>query len=78
MIHLRSIELRKSNYQQEFPFNLSFVQAWEDLVFKKSVTFFVGENGSGKSTLMEAIACAVGSITVGSESVKTGGVCSHG
>jgi predicted ATPase len=35
------------------------------------VTVLVGENGSGKSTLLEAIACAVGSITVGSESVTT-------
>jgi predicted ATPase len=35
------------------------------------VTFFVGENGSGKSTFLEALACAIGSITVGSESVKT-------
>jgi predicted ATPase len=31
----------------------------------------VGENGSGKSTLLEAIACAAGSITVGSEGVET-------
>jgi predicted ATPase len=29
------------------------------------VTFLVGENGSGKSTLLEALATAVGSITVG-------------
>ena len=35
------------------------------------MTFFVGENGSGKSTVLEALACAVGSVTVGSESVKT-------
>lgn len=39
--------------------------------FTAPVTFFVGENGSGKSTVMEALACAVESITVGSESVKT-------
>jgi predicted ATPase len=34
------------------------------------VTFLIGENGSGKSTLLEALACAIGSITVGSESVE--------
>lgn len=39
--------------------------------FKSPVTFFVGENGSGKSTILETLACAIESITVGSESVKT-------
>jgi predicted ATPase len=71
MIHLRSIELRNLGSSSEFPFNLPLVQAWKTLDLTSSVTFFVGENGSGKSTLMEALACAVGSITVGSESVKT-------
>ena len=71
MIHLRSIELRSTNTRQDFPFNLPLVKAWETLEFTSPVTIFVGENGSGKSTLMEAIACAVGSVTVGSESVKT-------
>ena len=32
----------------------------QELPFRKSVTFFVGENGSGKSTLLEAIAIAYG------------------
>lgn len=54
-----------------FPFSLPLVQALQTLTFPTPVTFFVGENGSGKSTLLEAIACAVGSITVGSESVQT-------
>jgi predicted ATPase len=31
------------------------------------VTFLVGENGCGKSTLLEGIACAAGSIAVGSQ-----------
>jgi predicted ATPase len=35
------------------------------------VTFLVGENGTGKSTFMEAIACAVEMVTIGSENVKT-------
>jgi predicted ATPase len=54
-----------------FPFNLAIVRSLKELAFTSPVTFFVGENGSGKSTLMEALACAAGSITVGSESVKT-------
>jgi predicted ATPase len=71
MIHLRSIELHNFGSQNEFPFDIPVIQKWETLQFSNPVTFFVGENGSGKSTVMEAIACAVGSITVGSESVKT-------
>jgi len=70
-IHLRSIELREGLQQRDFPFNLPVVQSWETLELTSTVTFFVGENGSGKSTIMETIACAVGSVTVGSESVKT-------
>ena len=31
-----------------------------ELVFKRPITFFVGENGSGKSTLLEAIAVSYG------------------
>ena len=71
MIHLRSIDIRSAENQQGFPFNLPFVKTWSKLNFNNPVTYFVGENGSGKSTLMEAIACAVGSITVGSESAVT-------
>jgi predicted ATPase len=37
-----------------------------EVEFVSPVTFLVGENGSGKSTLLEALACAAGSITVGS------------
>ncbi len=36
------------------------IKELEDLVFDKSITFFVGENGSGKSTLLEALAVAYG------------------
>ncbi len=72
-IHLRSISLQHWQEQEPggFPFNLPLVRSLETLEFNSPVTFFVGENGSGKSTLLEAIACAVGSITVGSESVST-------
>ena len=73
MIHLRSIEVREFSKQDEgsFPFDLAIVRSLRELQFASPVTFFVGENGSGKSTVMEAIACAVVSITVGAESVKT-------
>jgi predicted ATPase len=71
MIYLRSIALRNVSNKKEYPFNLPFIEVWETLVLPKPVTFFVGENGSGKSTLMEAVACGVGSITIGSENVRT-------
>ncbi len=73
MIHLRSLEVREFSKQDEgsFPFDLSIVRSLRELKFASPVTFFVGENGSGKSTLLETIACAVESITVGAESVKT-------
>lgn len=71
MIHLRSIDLRPLGERKSFPFNLPVVRAWQTLELTSPVTFLVGENGSGKSTFLEAVACAVGSITVGSESVKT-------
>ena len=73
MLHLRSITVRQWQKQGrlEFPFNLLLLQSLEQVEFTSPVTFFVGENGSGKSTLLEAIACAAGSVTVGSESVQT-------
>lgn len=36
------------------------IRSTEELSFRKSITFFVGENGSGKSTLLEALAVASG------------------
>lgn len=72
MLHLKSITLEKrADEVNDFPFNIPILKAFEQIEFTAPVTFFVGENGSGKSTLLEAIACAVGSTTVGSESVKT-------
>lgn len=69
---LRSIEMKRSGGLPDgFPFDVPAVQSFTGIELNASVTFFVGENGSGKSTLLEAIACAVGSITVGSESVET-------
>ena len=72
MLLLRSIELRTLiDPPKKFPYTLPFVKSFEHLDFLHEVTFLVGENGCGKSTLLEILACAVGSITVGSESVRT-------
>jgi predicted ATPase len=73
MIHLKSLSVREFNERHVglFPFHLEVVKSLRELQFASPVTFFVGENGSGKSTLMEALACAINSVTVGSESVRT-------
>jgi predicted ATPase len=73
MLHLKSISLRPfpPSEKSRFPFNLPILNSFDGLTFSSAVTFLVGENGSGKSTLLEALACAAGSITVGSESLKT-------
>ena len=71
MIHLRSIQVRKFHpWTERFPYTVPVIAALDHLDFTAPVTFLVGENGSGKSTLLEAIASAVGSITVGSEGVE--------
>ncbi len=72
MLGLRSMALMPlEQTPQRFPYTLPFVQSFDRLDFASPVTFLVGENGSGKSTFLEMLACAVGSITVGSESVRT-------
>ncbi len=73
MIHLQSLTPRLFSESEidEFPFTVPVIRSLPEIKFTAPVTFFVGENGSGKSTVMEALACAVESITVGSESVKT-------
>jgi predicted ATPase len=73
MIHLKSITVAEgaTKGNEEFPFNVPVLRSLRTIAFDSAVTFLVGENGAGKSTLLEAIACAVGAITVGSESVTT-------
>jgi predicted ATPase len=77
MIHLRSARLGPidADHANAFPFNVPVVAALAggELAFRSEVTFLVGENGSGKSTLLEALACAAGSITVGSTSAERDG-----
>jgi predicted ATPase len=74
MIHLRTISLPKidSDDAEHFPFSVPAIRslAGTQLEFPTEMTFLVGENGSGKSTLLEALACAAGSITVGSTSAS--------
>ncbi len=65
---LRSIAIRRAfAWPDRFPYNVPVLASLERLDFTAPVTFLVGENGSGKSTLLEALACAAGSITAGSE-----------
>jgi predicted ATPase len=72
MPHLKSIAVKNpKKLPPGYPFQLPVVKTLPELNFNAPVTFLVGENGSGKSTLLEALACAIGSITVGSESVET-------
>lgn len=73
MIHLQSIVIREFHPEDSssFPFTVEVLKTIREFRFTAPVTFLVGENGSGKSTVLEAIACAVESITVGSESVRT-------
>ncbi len=72
MIHLRSISYQKpENKTNGYPFSLPLFQSFNGMAFNTPVSFFVGENGSGKSTLLETIACAVDSVVVGSESLRS-------
>ena len=73
MIHLKSITVQSwdKDENDQFPFSLGVIQTLKKMAFESPVTIFVGENGSGKSTVLEALACAIGSITIGAESVKT-------
>src|SRR5262245_66600820 len=72
MVHLKSISLKSKLAEPAsgFPFSVPAVQSLSQIELSSPVTFLVGENGSGKSTLLEAIACAAGSIAVGSDSTS--------
>jgi predicted ATPase len=71
-IHLRAVQVKKFRpWPDSFPFNVPLLAQLEEQAFTAPVTFLVGENGSGKSTLLEALACAVGSPTVGSAETRS-------
>lgn len=71
MVYLRSIALKDAgSLPGGYPYDVPLIRSLDDLEFRASVTFLVGENGSGKSTLMEAIAAGVGSRTVGGVDVS--------
>lgn len=73
MFHLR--EVSYSNKSKEsfnvYPFNTTLMKSFDHIPFDSPVTILVGENGTGKSTLLEAIACAIGSITIGDTDIHT-------
>ncbi len=62
--------LRLRNYpedkQDSFPWTLPLIKDFEEILFEKSISFFVGENGSGKSTILEGIAAYTGVPLAGS------------
>lgn len=74
MGRLRSVRLNPppEHLAGGFPFTVPALRSalGATLDFSKPVTFFVGENGSGKSTLLEGLACAIGSIAVGSDDLE--------
>lgn len=72
LIHLKSIEIRgiPEGRVCEFPFSIPLIRSFSELQLNCPVTILVGENGTGKSTLLEGIAAAVGSITVGNDSIE--------
>jgi len=79
MLQLRSIRYMPpdAKFRDAFPFNIPLIKALDTLELSSPVTIFVGENGTGKSTLLESIAAAVGSPTIGAESVLTDATLQH-
>lgn len=61
MIYLEQVKLNDPTWiegnveELKYPFRAPAVRYMESIVFRKPVTFLVGENGAGKSTLLEAI-----------------------
>jgi len=65
------LNLSQKSYPNIFPYTVPFIKTFSEIEFTTPVTFLVGENGSGKSTFLEALACAIGSIAVGSEPITS-------
>jgi len=53
-----------------YPFDLTLLQDFDELVLAKPVSFFVGDNGCGKSTLLNGIAGNAGLPTIGAQSSR--------
>ncbi len=61
MIYIKRIKnTRLKEERIVYPYNIPSILNLEELEFRKSVTFIIGENGSGKSTLVEALAINAG------------------
>jgi len=67
MFHLKEVSYSNKNHRllDVYPFNIPLMKSFTKITFDSPITILVGENGTGKSTLLEAIACAIGSITIG-------------
>jgi len=72
MIFLRTIQKKQSNnISTLYPFSVPIIQSLTKLELKTDVTIMIGENGSGKSTFLEGLACSIGSISVGEQSLQS-------
>ena len=61
MIYLKQVKLLDPDLvagnpeELKYPYKAPAVRFTESFIFRKPVTFLVGENGAGKSTLLEAM-----------------------
>jgi predicted ATPase len=79
MIFLRTIQNKQINkISTIFPFSVPIIKSLLKLEIKADVTILIGENGSGKSTFLEGLACSIGSISVGEQSVGSDPTLAHG
>jgi predicted ATPase len=54
------IKWDKLEITNDYPFSIPVIKNFKKIIFKKPITFIIGENGSGKSTLIEAFANCCG------------------
>lgn len=60
--YIRAVNLKREHIfsYAHFPFNLAFINNFQELKLHPNVTYIIGENGMGKSTLLEGIAICYG------------------